>query len=242
MICEKCGNQLASDAAFCPTCGNQMGNGGIYSFGSNFCPKCGNALESGAKFCASCGYNLDGDVKEVKTAPVYKEEKKNDTGLIVLIAVLSAVVLVCGVALALIFMGDSSDGNSGDSNITEEVEKLTPQKEKKDSKSDHDKKAYEYDDSDEEESSDSDYLFDSDTRYITERDLRYCSQDKIALIRNEIYARHGYIFQREPYKSYFAAKSWYIPNPDFSEALFNSIEKYNKDYIVEYEKRMGWRN
>ena len=247
MQCQKCGNQLAPDAVFCSKCGNQMGNGGSYSFGANLCPKCGNTLESGARFCAICGYNVDGDVKEVKTepimsAPVYREAKKKDSGLIVLISVLSVVILVCGVALALIFMGDSSDGNSEIANVIEETEKAIPKKKNKDSKAEYDPKTYKYDDEADKKSYYSDYLFESDKRYITERDLRYCSQDEIALIRNEIYARHGYIFQKDPYKSYFAAKSWYIPNPNFSEALFNSIEKYNKDFIVEYEKRMGWRN
>ena len=34
-------------------------------------------------------------------------------------------------------------------------------------------------------------------------------------MRNEIYARHGYIFTTEPYKSYFNSKSWYTPDPSF---------------------------
>lgn len=86
-----------------------------------------------------------------------------------------------------------------------------------------------------------DYLFPSDTVYITESDLKYKSKDEVAMIRNEIYARHGYVFQTEPYKSYFAAKDWYYPNSNFSEALFNNIEKSNKEFIVQYEKKMGWR-
>jgi len=76
---------------------------------------------------------------------------------------------------------------------------------------------------------------------VTENDLRGLSKQEVSMIRNEIYARHGYIFKNEPYKSYFESKSWYYPNSNFHEGLFNSIELENKHFIVEYEKRMGWR-
>ena len=67
------------------------------------------------------------------------------------------------------------------------------------------------------------------------------SQNEIALIRNEIYAKHGYIFRTEPYKSYFNAKEWYTPDPYFDVSEFNAIETANKDLIIEYESKMGWR-
>ena len=37
------------------------------------------------------------------------------------------------------------------------------------------------------------------------------------------------------------SKSWYRPNPGFSEEMFSEIEKLNKITIVEYEKSRGWR-
>lgn len=86
-----------------------------------------------------------------------------------------------------------------------------------------------------------DYIFPSDREYITFEFLSTLSKDQIALIRNEIYARHGYIFQTDKYINYFSQKSWYVPNPNFSESLFNEIEKANKDTIVSYETEMGWR-
>ena len=86
-----------------------------------------------------------------------------------------------------------------------------------------------------------DYLYPSNIQYISESELNGFSENKIALIRNEIYARHGYVFKKEPYKTYFSSKNWYIPNVNFSENMFNEFEKYNKNLIVEYEKRQGWR-
>ncbi len=85
------------------------------------------------------------------------------------------------------------------------------------------------------------YLFPSNTTYITEYDLASKSKDEIALIRNEIYARHGYIFTTDECKNYFFSKTWYSPNPYFDESLFNPIERANKETIVNYEIKMGWR-
>ena len=86
-----------------------------------------------------------------------------------------------------------------------------------------------------------DYLFPSDRQYITYSDVSGKSEYEVSLIRNEIYARHGYIFQTEPYISYFNQKDWYQPNSNFDTSLFNSIEKANVDFIIQYEKEMGWR-
>jgi len=85
------------------------------------------------------------------------------------------------------------------------------------------------------------YIFPSDEVYITEDFLDTLSKEEIAFIRNEIYARHGYIFQTEPFKSYFSEKSWYVPNENFNESMLSDIEKVNVNTILEYEKRMGWR-
>lgn len=87
----------------------------------------------------------------------------------------------------------------------------------------------------------SDYFFPSDTQYITEADLIGLSKGDVAFIRNEIYARHGYVFHTEPFKSYFSSQSWYIANADFSESEFSKIESKNRDFLVTYEKKQGWR-
>lgn len=90
--------------------------------------------------------------------------------------------------------------------------------------------------------SSSNYLFPSDTKYITKADLDGLTKDEVALIRNEIYARHGYIFTtNKTVKAYFESQSWYKPNSNFSESMFNEIERANKDFIVKYEKEKGWR-
>lgn len=91
------------------------------------------------------------------------------------------------------------------------------------------------------------YLFPSDSQYISVSDLMGCSKENVSLIRNEIYARHGYSFQTESIRNYFMQQTWYTPNPNvnattFSASQFNDYERANVNTIIQYEKDMGWRN
>lgn len=60
------------------------------------------------------------------------------------------------------------------------------------------------------------FIADSSTRYLTEEELSNFSKEELPFIRNEIFARHGYIFSNEKYNNYFKTKKWYTPNPNFS--------------------------
>lgn len=76
---------------------------------------------------------------------------------------------------------------------------------------------------------------DSSTRRLAARELYGYSSDTLALIRNEIYARNGYVFSKQKYKDYFSSKLWYSPDPNFNESWLNSIEKYNIQLIKSME-------
>lgn len=84
-------------------------------------------------------------------------------------------------------------------------------------------------------SSDSDYILEgSDSRYITKDEIENFSEADLRLAKNEIYARHGRIFDSEDLKDYFESKSWYkgTVNPDdFDEGVLNKYEKANIDLI-----------
>ena len=81
-------------------------------------------------------------------------------------------------------------------------------------------------------------ISDSDVRYLNKDELSIYNKEELALIRNEIYARHGYIFNQEPFKSYFNQKEWYIPNSYFkgSDSELNYFEKENVKLIQKLEK------
>lgn len=83
-----------------------------------------------------------------------------------------------------------------------------------------------------------DYLFPSDSRLLTEEYLNSKSNNEIDLIRNEIYARHGYIFQMEEFYNYFIQKSWYRPvESDMNKVYesFNQTEKQNIEILSKYQ-------
>ena len=84
----------------------------------------------------------------------------------------------------------------------------------------------------------------SDEEYISMSDLKGFSAEDCRIARNEIYARHGRKFNDETLQSYFNSKEWYhgtIDPDDFNENMLNECEKANRDLIVEYEKKSGYR-
>lgn len=57
--CEKCGNILVLDSAFCNKCGEKLEP--LFADehkAQNMCPQCGLSYAEGAAFCTSCGYKL----------------------------------------------------------------------------------------------------------------------------------------------------------------------------------------
>lgn len=81
-------------------------------------------------------------------------------------------------------------------------------------------------------------LEDSDTRYVTEDEVASLSPEEVRLAKNEIYARHGRIFDSEDLKEYFESQSWYhgeIEPEDFDESVLNDYERANIDLLVSYE-------
>lgn len=87
---------------------------------------------------------------------------------------------------------------------------------------------------------DDDYIIaDSDVRYLSRNELSKYTKTQLGYIRNEIFARHGYIFKNKEYSDYFGNKSWYVPDPDCSgtEADLNSVERANVELIQDMEEK-----
>lgn len=89
------------------------------------------------------------------------------------------------------------------------------------------------------------YLWPTDEYYLTYGDLEGMDQDTVEAVRNEIYARHGYAFEKKRWRNYFGSKSWYYRDnsctQEVAKSRMNSVEKANLETIVDYEKHMGWR-
>ncbi|HEY8185974.1 MAG TPA: YARHG domain-containing protein [Pyrinomonadaceae bacterium] len=59
-----------------------------------------------------------------------------------------------------------------------------------------------------------------------------------AKMRQEIYARRGKVFTKEPwFQTYFESFAWYKANPDFTDAQLTPLEKRNIATIAAYEKK-----
>ena len=79
-----------------------------------------------------------------------------------------------------------------------------------------------------------------DTHYLTDADLDGKTQEEITIIRNYMYAWHGYEFKTAWLAEYFKQFSWYHPYTNNAVTVansFNAVEKANVDFIVNYEKR-----
>lgn len=71
---------------------------------------------------------------------------------------------------------------------------------------------------------------DSDTRYLSDAEVNTMSKDFARYALNEIYARHGRLFNDTALQEYFNEKTWYygyVEPKDFNENWLNPVEKEN---------------
>ncbi|MFO6422557.1 YARHG domain-containing protein [Motilimonas sp. KMU-193] len=73
----------------------------------------------------------------------------------------------------------------------------------------------------------------SESRKLKHADIDKLSIEDLNLARNEIFARHGYIFKSKPLSFYFNATSWYRPTT--KEVVLSDIEKFNVELLQHYE-------
>lgn len=80
-------------------------------------------------------------------------------------------------------------------------------------------------------------------KYIVDKDcFIWYSKEQLRLVRNAIYALHGYSFKSKDLQEYFnkVGRNWnppYKENPNFSESDFSEIERTNINNLLEEEKR-----
>lgn len=107
---------------------------------------------------------------------------------------------------------------------------------------DEDEPIYSEEDSEQEDSYDEDnseYIIANSSQVeLTEEDLQGLSAQELTYARNEIYARHGYIFNSSELNEYFNSKSWYQADDSFSGTL-EGVEQKNAAFISEYQTQNG---
>jgi hypothetical protein len=82
-------------------------------------------------------------------------------------------------------------------------------------------------------------------RLIRPAELGPLSLGELELMRNEIYARHGWIFRRPDLRNYFESQPWYRPRSDNAyysnpqvEAELTPLERRNLQIIVDRENAL----
>jgi hypothetical protein len=78
---------------------------------------------------------------------------------------------------------------------------------------------------------------------LSRTELLQKSKRELDLIRNEIFARHGYIFQTSKYRDYFNDQSWYSPRytcREFRDKYpLTDVQDYNVALIHRHQQEMG---
>lgn len=76
---------------------------------------------------------------------------------------------------------------------------------------------------------------DASERILDQADIENFTSYELKIMRNEIFARHGYIFNTDDMRRYFSQQSWYRPLYQDVTASLSAIEKRNVDFIKSYE-------
>lgn len=80
------------------------------------------------------------------------------------------------------------------------------------------------------------YKYNASNTLLTKDDVENLKQGDLFIIRNTIYARHGYSFKNRPLRIFFDAQEWYIPVHNNIKKDLTSIEKENIKLLMKYEK------
>ncbi len=77
------------------------------------------------------------------------------------------------------------------------------------------------------------------SRRLRAADLAALSCSDLRVMRNEIFARHGYRFKTTAMRSHFERQAWYRPRSNDVNALLSGIEFENIPFIKRWEKQCG---
>jgi len=220
--CPSCGTPIERGSSFCTNCGASVG-GVRTTMPTSVCWSCGAAVPGSTRFCPSCGVDQDDIPRPVDTRGSSRGSSRGNGPLIALICVLVAIIAALSVAFAtgaldgLFHSKDKDDDEAAAPEPTVTVVTAAPETTPPAVPD-----------------TGADYIFpDSSTRALTNADLAGLTHQQLGIARNEIFARHGYIFQEGGYRAYFLSKTWYTPTT--SNPVLSALETQNVELIRNYE-------
>lgn len=192
--------------------------GYIFQSTNMICPNCKNQIAEGSAFCNICGTKLYAEQnintpnvsplqqpQQAYTPQIQHSHQKSNNVLVVILVVALVLAIAGGVGYFLFNKFLTSSETSIASETTEEVE--------------IDQNQY-------------DWLSE---RSVTAADLSGKTSGDLRLMRNAIFAKHGYIFKSDDLREYFSAFSWYTPQRADVTPYLSAIEKENIDFIQKFE-------
>jgi hypothetical protein len=73
-------------------------------------------------------------------------------------------------------------------------------------------------------------------RLLKENDVNNLTKYELELMRNEIFARHGYCFKTKVLRESFEQLAWYVPNTTDVKNTLTDVERKNVALIKKFEK------
>lgn len=71
---------------------------------------------------------------------------------------------------------------------------------------------------------------------LTEKDLKNLPKLDLEIIKNAIFARHGYSFKKETFRQFFNQSAWYVPVSNNVDAELSPLEKENAALLNRFIK------
>lgn len=80
------------------------------------------------------------------------------------------------------------------------------------------------------------YKLNASKQKLAEKDLKNLSKLDLQIIKNLVFARHGYSFKKETFRNFFEDTTWYIPVSDNVDNELSELEKKNVALINRFIK------
>lgn len=71
---------------------------------------------------------------------------------------------------------------------------------------------------------------------LEEKDLKNLRKLDLEIIKNSVFARHGYSFKKDTYRNFFEQTDWYVPVSDNVDADLSPLEKENVALLNRFSK------
>ena len=198
------------------------------------CPRCRSEVQDDVIFCTRCGYKFEQlpyQNYENNSSP-----KKRSNALlyvilaIVLLLLVGTTVMLFSGSFESLFGGKSRNANEQETIVVTESPTEVPSEAPTATPTPTPTPTPE-----------PEYLLPvSSSRYLTEADLSSLTHRELCLARNEIFARHGRMFDTQEIREYFESKAWYhgtIQPSQFRESVLSDIERANINYMIDYENK-----